>query len=149
MAHLNYAAPPRTSTRHYFPAQQTPDGHLIPGHEHATVKITGPDFHFVLPIDPFDAHTIHSLWISARATVGDHCSVYWRREGEYFSEDRTVYCRYHPGNHWRILRFDFAPHPNWTGRIIELRLDLFNSSQGPITGICETTWYRFIPGLAK
>jgi hypothetical protein len=87
---------------------------------------------------------VHSLWFAACATVGDHCSVYWRRESEFFSEERVIHRPYYPGKHWRVFRFDFTGHALWNGRIAELRLDLFNSTGYLVPGSCEVTWFRLI-----
>jgi hypothetical protein len=125
-------------------ANLSADGKLEPEPDRVTVEITGPDFFFNLPVEPFEAAAVRSLWISVCATVGDHCTVFWRREGEFFSEERAVYARYNPGGHWRVLKFDFTGHPRWTGTIAEIRLDLFNFA-GPATpGYGQASWFRFI-----
>jgi hypothetical protein len=148
MASLGYdQGPPAKFRRVRFqdlPPASNGDGQLTPAADRAIVEITGPDFHFSLRDEPFQAADVHSLWLSAKAVVGDHCTVYWRREGESFSEERTAQCRYFPGTHWRVFSFELARHPSWTGTIVELRLDLFNTLGHVVPGTCEVAWYRLI-----
>jgi Sulfotransferase domain len=127
-----------------FPRTSNGDGQLIPTSDRAIVEITGPDFHFSLRNDPVQADDINALWLSAKAALGDHCTVYWRRDGESFSEERAVQCHYFPGTHWRVLDFQLSNHPLWTGTIAELRLDLFNTLGQVVPGTCEVAWYRLI-----
>ena len=127
-----------------FPVTSNDHGRLVPADDRALVEISGPDFHFSLRSEPFQSADVHSLWLSVRAPLGDHCTIYWRREGEAFSEERAVHCRYFPGAHWRVFNFDLAQHPLWRGTIVELRLDLFNALGPVVSGTGEAAWYRLI-----
>jgi hypothetical protein len=149
MSFLNYSPSRQPRFRKtYFkdlpvmPAME--DGVMHAAVDRAIVEITGPDFHFYPALDSFEAAEIHSLWISACAKLGNNCSVYWRRQGEFFSEERVIHVSYYPGRHWRVFRFDFAGHPRWAGEIVELRLDLFNFAQIVTPGSAEVSWFRFI-----
>ncbi len=150
MAALNYCPPPppRKIPRVHFkdlPLTSSHDGTITPAADRAQVQIDGPDFFFTLPIEPFNAADVHSLWLAARAPLGDHCTVYWRRAGESFSEERAVHHRYFPGKQWRVIDFDFAypsasgpePSPNSASTS---STSPANSSPAP----CEVTWLRLI-----
>jgi hypothetical protein len=112
--------------------------------DRAIVEIKDADFYVHLPVDPFDAAQVQALWVSARAPLGDHCSAYWRRQGEYFSEERVVHLRYFPGGQWRVFQFEFTGHPQWSGQIAELRLDLFNFRESMVPGQGEISWFRLV-----
>jgi hypothetical protein len=150
MSSLNYspAGFPKFKRFHFkdLPAATTisGDGRLVPQEDRTIVEITGPDFWVNLPLGPFDASEVRALWLAACAPLGDHCSVYWRRPGEFFSEERVVHYRYFPGRQWRVFQFDFAAHPLWSGTIAELRIDLFNFSEQVNSGSGEVTWFRLI-----
>ena len=97
-----------------------------------SVEITGADYCVYIPGEPFDAGEVWGLWLSVCARVGDHCSAYWRREGEFFSEERVVHVSYFPGEQWRVLQFELVGHPLWTGTVVQ--------------GVGEVGWYRLIGG---
>jgi hypothetical protein len=146
MSLLNYpiSAPPRADRALPTLVHPSAHGRIEKANERSLVAIDGPDYFGSLPVEPFEARTVHSLWLCVRATVGDHCAVYWRSRDESLSEERVVYAHYHPGDHWRVLRFDVHAHERWTGEIVELRLDLFNSHGAFVPGTCEVTWLRFV-----
>lgn len=137
---------PRFKRIHFkdLPAVSTSDGNITPASDRAIVEITGPDFWFYVPVDPFNAADVRVLWLAVCAPLGDHCSVYWRRQDEFFSEERSLHLRYFPGRHWRVFEFDLTGHPLWAGTIVELRLDLFNFFGPVIPGSGEATWLRLI-----
>jgi hypothetical protein len=150
MAALNYRLSPRPyrfPRIHFtnFLPLSCNDGAMTRAIDRARTEITGPDFFFMLPLEAFNAEDVHSIWLSVLAPIGDHCSVYWRRGGEVFSEERAVHHQYFPGRQWRILDFKCSSHPLWTGMIVELRFDLFNFTGQFVPGFCETTWFRLIP----
>lgn len=89
-----------------------------------------------LPAEPFAAGDFRELWLSARTTAGNRCSVSWRRTGETFSDEHAVHANYVPGSHWRMFRFKLAAHPAWTGTIAELRMEM--------DGNAEVSWFRLI-----
>jgi Sulfotransferase family len=109
-----------------------------------TVRIAGNDFGILVPSDPFQADDAQEVWVSATGDVGDHCSIYWRNTDSDFSEERSLHVNFVPGSHWRILRFCTCQHPLWTGKIHQLRLDLFNGTSPAIGGTGHVRWIRLI-----
>lgn len=109
------------------------DGGLYLREDAAEARVTGDDFWIVLPLPSFDSAAVREVWVSLKGAVGDACSVYWRGDGEEFSEDRCLRLPYRGAQHWQILRFRVAHHPLWTGTIAGLRLDPFNGP-APLLG---------------
>jgi hypothetical protein len=109
-----------------------------------TVYVEGNDFGFFVPSEPIDAHEATEIWVSAAADIGDHCSLYWRDADSDFSQERSIHVSFVAGCHWRILRFRTCQHPLWTGRIQQLRVDLFNSTSPEVRGTGQVRWVRFI-----
>jgi Sulfotransferase family len=149
MAALGYAdAPLPRFKKFYFndltSLTSSADGRLNPAGDRTTVEVTGADFYVHLPVANFEAGGVHGLWVAACAPLGDHCSVYWRRAGEFFSEERVIHCRYFPGGQWRVFQFEFTGHALWQGEIAELRLDLFNFRERMTPGTGEISWFRLI-----
>ncbi len=109
-----------------------------------TVYIEGNDFGILIPFQPIQAEDALEIWVSAAGNVGDHCSLYWRDADSDFSESRSIHVNFVPAPHWRVLRFRASQHHLWTGRIEQLRVDLFNGDSTDIRGIGHVRWVRLI-----
>jgi len=109
-----------------------------------TVYIEGNDFGILVPLEPIQAEDAKEIWVSAAGNVGDHCSLYWRDAGSDFSEARSIHVDFVPAPHWRVLRFRTSQHHLWTGRIEQLRVDLFNGNSIDVRGIGHVRWVRLI-----
>jgi hypothetical protein len=105
-----------------------------------TVRVTGNDFWVELPPAPLRTDAVREVWVSVCGDTGDHCSLYWRRAGEGFDEGRCVHVPFHPGAHWRVLRFPLRGHPHWHGTVAQLRVDLFNGAVDPSAGGGRFRW---------
>jgi len=119
-------------------------GRIAVNQDAMTVYIEGNDFGFFVPSEPIDAESANEIWVSAAANVGDHCSLYWRDADSYFCEERSIHVNFVPGYHWRIVRFRTSLHPLWTGRIHQLRIDLFNTNSSEANGLGRVRWIRLI-----
>jgi hypothetical protein len=127
------------------PQLSNPDHGTVEMKENAmTVHIAGNDFGILVPSEPIEAEDVTEVWVSAAGDVGDHCSIYWRKAYSDFSEERSIHVNFVPASHWRILRFRTCQHPLWTGKIHQLRLDLFNGTFPPIHGAGHVRWIRLI-----
>jgi hypothetical protein len=109
-------------------------GQLQQDGECTLVQVRGPDFHIYLPLEPFDAAEVKEVWVSLSGGVGSVASLYWRRRDTRFGESAAIHLAYTPAPHWDMLTFPVHTHPQWRGRITELRLDLFNSHLRPNIG---------------
>ncbi len=127
------------------PPLSNPDHGTVELNENAmTAHIAGNDFGILIPTGPIQAEDAKEVWVSAAGDVGDHCSIYWRNADSNFSEERSIHVNFVPGSHWRILRFRTCRHPLWTGKIQQLRLDLFNGTSPGIQGAGQVRWIRLI-----
>ncbi|GEM_PF-2513529 len=108
---------------------ESPDGHLYLESNQARVEISDAGYWLTLPIENFDAESIDHIWISVAQGPGNVCSLYWRRPGESFSEAESFHVEHQPSESWRVLDFPLNQHPEWRGKIEEVRLHLFNLYQ--------------------
>jgi hypothetical protein len=132
-------------TGHAIPELSNPaHGHIEINENEMTVYVNGIDFGILVPFDPIQAEDAKEIWMSVAGEVGDHFSVYWRNADSDFSESRGIHVNFVPGPHWRVLRFRTCQHPLWTGRIQQLRVDLFNSTSPEVGGTGQVRWVRFI-----
>jgi hypothetical protein len=124
----------------------SPDGHFDrASNGHAAVHLSGSDFWFLLPLQPFDAAGVKELWLCVKGGAGDTCSLYWAGPGESPGEERAIHLFYQPSQHWQIIRFSVGTHPAWCGQIHVVRLDVFNSCRGgPLDGRGEIQWVRLV-----
>jgi hypothetical protein len=132
-------------TGQQVPQLSNPDHGAVEMNENAmTVHIAGSDFGILVPSEPIQAEDVKEVWVSAAGDVGDHCSIYWRNADSNFSEERSIHVNFVPASHWRILRFRTSQHPLWTGKIQQLRLDLFNGASPAIHGVGHIRWIRLV-----
>jgi hypothetical protein len=124
----------------------SPDGHFErASNGHAAVQLSGSDFWFLLPLEPFDAAGVKELWLCVKGGAGDTCSLYWAGPAESPDEDRAIHLFYQPSQHWQIIRFRVGTHPAWSGQIHVVRLDVFNSCRGgSLEGRGEIQWVRLV-----
>lgn len=120
-------------------------GALQPDGDCALVQVRGPDFHMYLPVEPFEAAEVSEVWVSLSGGVGNIASLYWRRRDTRFGESSAIHLSYSPAPHWGMLTFPVHTHPEWQGRITELRLDVFNSHLRPNAGIGRIRSLRLVP----
>jgi hypothetical protein len=106
------------------------------------VTIHGDDFWIEFQTPEFDAARVCEVWLCVRGNIGQQCSLYWRRARENFDERRSVHWPFAPGEHWQVVRFHPAGHPHWHGRIVQLRVDLFNGQN--VHGSGEVRWLRLV-----
>lgn len=129
---------------------------LEPQDDFTLVHVRGRDCHLVLPFEPFEADAVKNIWVSVNTEVGEVCSIYWRSADKDFSEERVVYQRLSPNQHWTVLSFPVHKHPQWKGNIAELRLDLFNvitrgwlrrwrSPYPAHRGVGRIRWVKLVP----
>jgi hypothetical protein len=124
------------------PLPHSRDGVPAPADESGMrVTLSGEDFWVVLPLEPFQAEGVREVWVSLCGQAGDHCSLYWSPEGGDFSEERCLHLRFHPGQHWQVLRFRTGRHPLWRGTVARLRVDPFNGR--PCRGEAPL-WVRWV-----
>ena len=109
--------------------EESSDGHLHLERDQARVVVHDSRYWFSLPVNGFDAESVDHVWISVAKGPGNVCSLYWRRAGEPFSEGACFHVEHQPSESWRVLDFPLNRHPEWHGRIEELRLNLFNHYQ--------------------
>jgi hypothetical protein len=109
-----------------LPAVGSEDGVMTIDENCARIEISGSDFWFALPLAGFDARQVDHVWVCLTGGAGNHCSIYWRRKGENFSQERSFHVEYRANNCWRVLDFPVHRHSLWSGAIEELRLDVFN-----------------------
>ncbi len=119
-------------------------GYLEQKPDYAEAHIGGPDFHIFLPFDSFSATEVKEVWICVGGEIGRIFSLYWRGRDTRFSETCCINLAYEPSAHWTILSFPVGEHPEWSGTITNLRLDLFNSLVKPHKGIGRIRWVRLI-----
>lgn len=105
---------------------RTSDGTLEQQNDLTVAHVHGRDFRLILPCEPFEADSVKNIWASVSSDVGEVCSVYWRSRDGRFSEERVLYSRLNPSQHWSVICFPVHTHASWKGTIYELRLDLFN-----------------------
>jgi len=120
------------------------DGSLETAGEYATVKIRGVDFWIILPLESFEASQTKEVWVSVQGEIGDVFSLYWHGPNSEFAEQRCMTQSYTPSAHWTVLSFPVYRHPEWQGKIVKLRLDLFNAVRGPHNGSGKIRWMRLI-----
>lgn len=85
----------------------------------------GDDFSIWLPEWHLDASQVHECWLTVRARIGTHCSVYWD-SGQGFGEEESIHQPFFPADHWQIIRFGVARRAKWAGTIHRIRFDLCN-----------------------
>jgi hypothetical protein len=120
------------------------DGYLEPEDEYAVVNIRGVDFWIILPLEAFGASEAKEVWVSVQGDIGDVFSLYWHGPGGTFAEQRCMTQGYTPSAHWTVLSFPVHRHPEWAGKIVKLRLDLFNAMRGPHQGRGKIRWVRLV-----
>jgi hypothetical protein len=108
------------------------------------VRVRGDDFWVALPRTSLPAETVREIWVSLSGDVGDLCSLYWSRAGEGFTEDRCLHVPFHPGPHWRVVRFRVGDHLHWRGTVTRLRIDPFNTRGAVEPGAGRMRWVRFV-----
>jgi hypothetical protein len=124
----------------------SPDGGLERGADgHAVIRLTGPDFWIVLPLEPFPAAEVNEIWLCVKGGAGETCSVYWAGPSESLGADSAIHRYYQPSEHWQIIRFYVGTHPAWRGTIATVRVDVFNSIPDRISGQGEIQWVRLVP----
>jgi hypothetical protein len=111
-------------------------------HRGLSVTITGEDFWIGLPADRLNARDLVEIWACVRGDCGMESTLYWCRANEIFDEGRSIHIPFHPAGHWQIVRFPLTEHPHWHGRIVQLRLDVFNGRGAGGHG--EIAWVRAI-----
>jgi hypothetical protein len=109
----------------------------------AAVEVRGDDFWVELPPAAVEAAAVSEVWVCARGSTGNHCTLYWRGPREGFAESRSLHLPFHPGGHWQLIRFPVGGHSAWRGRVAQLRLDPFNGPVGAdATGALR--WLRLV-----
>ncbi len=96
-------------------------------------SVVSPDWTWI------DADTYDELVLTARSHDGLHDKVlYWRGDGEEFSEERSVSFEAPGDTEYHTLVVPVGDHPDWSGDIAQLRLvhpdDL-------VPGEAESAWY--------
>lgn len=86
------------------------------------MQVRGPDFH--LPVDPFEGAEVSGVWASLSSGVASIALLYWR--DTRFGESSVINLTYSPAPRREMLTFPVHKHPEWRGKITELRLDVFN-----------------------
>ncbi len=107
------------------------------------LKLCGPDAWMELLDQPINTVGISQVWISLRGTAGDYTSVYWCHDGQTYDEERVVHLPYCPGPHVQVLRVPVGKHPNWTGMIHQLRVDVCNGANAA-GNIADVFWVRLV-----
>jgi hypothetical protein len=119
------------------------DGTIAGAADALVATVTGADFWIEVPVEPEDTGHATELWACVRGGTGDHCSVYWRGDGAWYSERQVVHVPFRPGPQWQIVRVPLAAHPDWRHPIEALRIDLFNGRViAGSTG--EVRWLRLV-----
>jgi MYXO-CTERM domain-containing protein len=76
-----------------------------------------------------DADSWDQLVLKVRSANGAHKSaIYWARDGEPFSEMRRVRFEAPGDGTMRTLVVPIGDHPQWTGSVVNLRLDLLDDA---------------------
>jgi hypothetical protein len=123
--------------------QASKDGTVTPTKDGGlSVTVNGDDLWVEFQSPEFTAANVREVWVCLRGDAGEHCSLYWRRSGEVFDEGRSVHWAFSPAPHWQIIRFRPADHAHWHGRIVQLRIDLFNGQHAQGHG--DVRWMRLV-----
>ena len=72
----------------------------------------------------WDAASIDALVLEVPGFARGRGRLFWAREGEALSRERSVAGRVDEGARMRSLVFDLAFHPDWRGRIRQLAIEL-------------------------
>jgi hypothetical protein len=140
-AALPHAPLPSVVLPHCTPT--SPDGALQPVGDRFVVKLSGGDFGVEPQLRASEIGRTHEVWACVRGDAGDHCSAYWRRHDQAYSEERVVHVPFRPGPHWQIVRLPLSSHPSWASGASALRLDLFNGRVTPGSR-GEVRWIRLV-----
>ena len=76
------------------------------------------------PTISIDTSVYKILEITYRNTTGNtDAKLYWRRDGEGFSEARAKSIRTQSDNRWHTLQVDLEQMSSWSGTVVQLRFD--------------------------
>jgi Sulfotransferase family len=106
---------------------QSPDGRLHLESDRARVEIMGTRYWLTLPLPDFDAASVDHIWLCVAQGPGNVCALDWSRGRP--SGNAIFHVEHQPSADSRVLDFPLYTHPEWRGRIRQLRLHLFNLYQ--------------------
>jgi Sulfotransferase family len=110
--------------------EESSDGRLHMEDGRARIEVVDKQYWFLLPMDKFggtlDADSMNHVWACVAEGAGNVCSIFWRAPGQQFSLDNAYHVEYWPAPQWRMVDFPVHKHPNWQGRIAEVRIHFFN-----------------------
>jgi Sulfotransferase family len=107
------------------------------------MTLRGGDAWIELLDKPVAAADVTEVWVCLRANVGEINSLYWCRADENYDEARVIHAPFYRGHHVQIVRLIVKNHPQWTGAIHKLRVDICNGAVTPGDAV-DVHWVRLV-----
>lgn len=106
------------------------------------VTVAGPDPYAISGPAWIDAATSPKLALRVRLSGGRQLGLFWRSSASpHWGPDKEVHADVPADNQWHEIEFPVTGHPLWTGRILQLRLDVEPADVG--TGVAlDVDWIR-------
>lgn len=106
------------------------------------IRVTGDDPYAISGPAAIDASRAKKLRMRLRLSGGGQVGLFWRtNRSPGWGEDKHVTIGVPADNQWHEVTFDLSAHPLWTGRVLQIRLDI-EPSDVPAGTTLEVDWIR-------
>lgn len=106
------------------------------------LTVAGPDAYALSGPTVIDATACRRLALRVRLSAGQQVGLFWRSEASPgWSPDQEVHLDVPADSQWHEIEFDLSQHPRWSGRILQIRLDV-DPVDVPVGATLEIDWIR-------
>ncbi len=106
------------------------------------IRTAGDDPYAVSGPAGIDADKYKRLAVRLRLTAGNAVALFWRtNKSPLFSAEKHIVVEVPADGEWHEVVFDMSRHRQWTGRVLQIRLDPEPAEVPPGT-VLEVDWIR-------
>jgi hypothetical protein len=106
------------------------------------LTVTGPDAYARSGLARIDAAACRRLALRVRLSAGRQLGLFWRSAASpEWNPDKEVHLEVVADNQWHEVEFDLSQQPLWSGRILQIRLDV-DPVDTPAGSTLEMDWIK-------
>jgi hypothetical protein len=106
------------------------------------LTVSGPDAYALSGPAAIDAAACRRLALRVRLSAGRQLGLFWRSAASpNWNPDKEVHLDVVADSQWHDIEFDLSQHPLWSGRILQIRLDV-DPVDTPAGATLEVDWIK-------